>query len=41
VLERAGLVLSQDDDLSGTLGKSFEHPRALSFSLALLGVSDS
>ena len=28
VLERAGLVLREDDDLSGTLGESLEHPRA-------------
>jgi hypothetical protein len=33
VLERARLVLRQDDDLSGTLGKSFKHPRAPFFSL--------
>jgi hypothetical protein len=33
VLERARLVLRQDDDQSGTLGKSFKHARAPFFSL--------
>ena len=28
VLERARLVLGQDDDLPGTLSEPFEHPRA-------------